>query len=141
MIKIREVVLSDRPHLQALFLKVRQATFSWMDIAAFDVLDFDEETEGEHILVAICDNQLVGFISIWMEDLFIHHLYVDTAYQNKGIGKALLMAFLGKEKKVVQLKCLEKNEHAITFYKRNNFIEKERGTSVTGDYILFETVP
>jgi hypothetical protein len=41
----------------------------------------------------------------------------------------------------VQLKCLQKNEQAIAFYKRNNFIEKERVVAGSGDYILFEYAP
>lgn len=141
MIKIREFISSDTAPLQQLFLEVRQATFLWKDPAEFDVMDFDSETEGEQILVAVCDNKVVGFISTWIEDAFIHHLYVDASYQNQGVGKALLTNFLSRVHTAVQLKCLLKNEQAIAFYKRNNFIEKKRVVAESGDYILFEYIP
>jgi GNAT superfamily N-acetyltransferase len=29
-------------------------------------------------------------MAVWPPDAFIHHLYIDTAYRGKGIGKAML---------------------------------------------------
>lgn len=65
MVKIVESSESHITTLRELFLKVRQNTFTWADTASFNILDFDKETEGEYVLVAICDNSLVGFISVW----------------------------------------------------------------------------
>jgi ribosomal protein S18 acetylase RimI-like enzyme len=136
--KIREIRKSDLDSLRNIFLKERQTTFSWVDTATFNLQDFDVETEAEYILIAISDNIVMGFISMWVEDNFIHHLYVDQKYHRKGIGTQLLKAALNKSDFPVTLKCLENNTLAVNFYKNKGFIEKEKGQSEQGTYILFQ---
>ena len=138
MVKIVERSYEDIISLRQLFLKVRQNTFTWADTTGFNILDFDKETEGETVLVAIRDKTIVGFISIWLVDNFIHHLYIDDEYQRKGVGTALLKAALNRTKFPVRLKCLEKNTGAIAFYKKNGFCEKGGGVTEEGPFILFE---
>lgn len=135
IIKIRK---SDYPSLRILFLKERQTTFSWIEPSSFQLKDFDNEIKNEEVLVALIDTIVVGFIAIWMPDNFIHHLYVDQKYHDKGIGTQLLKAAIDKAHFPITLKCLENNTKAIAFYKRKGFEEKERGPSEHGDYILFE---
>lgn len=135
IIKIRK---SDYPSLRSLFLKERQTTFSWIDPSGFHLKDFDTAIKDEEVLVAIIDTIVVGFISIWMPDKFIHHLYVNQKHHDKGIGTQLLKAAIDKANFPLILKCLENNTKAVAFYKRKGFIEKERGPSEHGDYILFE---
>lgn len=136
--KIREIRKSDLDSLRNIFLKERQTTFSWVDSATYSLQDFDIETKGEYILTAISDNIAIGFISVWAEDNFIHHLYVEQKYHGKGIGTQLLKAVLNRSDFPVTLKCLENNTQAVNFYKNKGFIEKERGQSEQGTYILFQ---
>lgn len=138
LFKIIEFRKSDINSLRELFLKVRQNTFVWADPTTFDLLDFDIQTKGEYILTALYDEKVIGFISVWMRDSFIHHLYIDEAYHKLGIGKALLKAAIEKTKFPIALKCLEKNKGAIEFYKKSGFIEKARGDNENGSFILFE---
>lgn len=138
--EIVEIRKSDLDSLRKIFLEERQTTFSWIDSTTFHLHDFDTETEGEYILVAILDDITIGFISIWLPDNFIHHLYVDKKYHGKGIGTQLLKAALRKTNFPVTLKCLEKNIQAVNFYKRKGFIEKGKGESEQGTFILFELV-
>jgi GNAT superfamily N-acetyltransferase len=136
--KIIEFRKSDINSLRELFLKVRKSTFVWADPTTFDLLDFDTQTKGEYILTALHDEKVIGFISVWMRDNFIHHLYIDKAYHKRGIGKALLKAIMEKTKFPITLKCLEKNKGAIEFYKKSGFIEKGRGDNENGSFIVFE---
>jgi len=124
--------------LRKLFLKERQNTFSWIDPSKFKLNDFEKHINGELVLVALHEEIPVGFISIWMPNNFIHHFYVDHNYQHKGVGTLLLQAAIRKTNFPVTLKCLEKNIKAVAFYRKKGFIEKERGPSEHGDYILFE---
>ena len=136
-----KVVAKDRGDITALrelYLKVRQTTFTWADPRKFNILDFDRDTEGETILAAIRNKAIIGFISIWLVDNFIHHLYIDEKYQKIGVGTALLKAALNRTKFPVRLKCLEKNTGAIAFYKKNGFCEKGGGVTEEGPFILFE---
>ncbi|KAF2517017.1 GNAT family N-acetyltransferase [Flavobacterium foetidum] len=135
---ITEARNSDFPYLRTLFLNERIATFSWLDTAKFKLEDFDKETQGELILIVILDEKPVGFISIWIPNNFIHHLYIQQQYQNTGLATALLKTAIEKTKLPIRLKCLVKNTKAVNFYRRKGFIEKSKGQSPNGEYILFE---
>ncbi len=50
--------------LQALYLESRQDTFHWADADAFKLSDFELDTEGEEIWVAVSGNKVLGFASI-----------------------------------------------------------------------------
>ncbi|AXB58604.1 GNAT family N-acetyltransferase [Flavobacterium fluviale] len=137
--QIVEVQNKDYPILKKLFLNERIKTFSWLDTSEFQLDDFEKLTQGEYILAAIINDIPVGFISIWVPNNFIHHLYVDEKHQGKKIGTELLKAAIDVTKSAVTLKCLENNIKAVEFYKRNGFIEKEKGHSEHGCYILFQS--
>ncbi|MET3025733.1 GNAT family N-acetyltransferase [Flavobacterium sp. UW10123] len=138
MIVLEEAKNVTLPHLRTIFLKERQRTFTEQDTSEFKLEDFDKQTQGEYILTALIDDIPVGFISIWMPNNFIHHLYVDTEYQGKNIGTQLLKATIQKTAFPITLKCLANNIKAIEFYLKKGFIEKSRGQSSNGTYILFE---
>jgi len=136
--EIREIRNTDFNVLRKLFLKQRQDTFFWLDPTEFKLDDFEKHIKGELVLVAIEENIPVGFISIWMPNNFIHHFYIDQKYQGKGIGTLLLKAVIQQTQFPITLKCLEQNTKAVAFYRKKGFIEKERGPSEHGEYILFE---
>jgi len=138
MIRIIEAQNSDLPYLRELFLNERKRTFADQDISKFQLDDFDKETQGEYILIALLENIPIGFISIWMPNNFIHHLYIDAKYQGQNIGTELLKASMQKTAFPITLKCLVSNTKAIEFYLKKGFVEKSRGNSSTGSYILFE---
>jgi GNAT superfamily N-acetyltransferase len=137
-LNIIEFRKGDLHALRQLFLKVRQETFVWADPETFDLLDFDAQTKGEYILTALYDEKVIGFISVWMRDNFIHHLYIDAAFHKLGIGKRLLNEVVKRAKFPLVLKCLEKNTEAISFYKKVGFVEKAWNENENGPYILFE---
>ncbi len=138
MVQITEFRDHDLPHLRELFLNERKRTFTEQDISEFQLEDFDKQTQGEYILTALIDDIPVGFISIWMPNNFIHHLYIDTKYQGQNIGTQLLKATIQKTAFPITLKCLVSNTKAIAFYIKKGFVEKSRGNSGNGTYILFE---
>ncbi len=138
MIVIRECLAKDLPVLRSLFLQGRQALQRSPHASSFTLLDFDKETEGEYILVALADDTLIAFISVWLADNFIHHLYVDSNHHDNGVGTRLLKAILDKTGFPVRLKCLENNTRAVAFYNRKGFIEKGSGESTDGRFIVFE---
>lgn len=138
MIQFIERREKDIDALRNLFLRTKLKTFSWIDPSQFKLSDFEKETDGEYILVALDDELLVGFVSIWAADNFVHHLYVDEKYHNKNIGTELLKATIDKIGLPIRLKCEVNNTKAVGFYKQKGFVEKERGQSKNGTYILFE---
>lgn len=138
MIEITEIREKDIDSLRSLFLKTRLITFSSADISQFKLSDFEEQTKDEYILVALADERVIGFVSVWAADNFIHHLYVDEQFQNQNVGTQLLKAVYDKFGLPISLKCEENNSKAICFYRRKGFMEKGNGQSEIGTYILFE---
>ena len=137
-IEIRLAEDADKVALRKLFLASRQTTFSWAKISRFKLSDYDLETKGEKVIAAFCGLKLVGFVSIYMEDNFIHHLYVDGDFQNRGIGSALLKVAVSLTGFPLRLKCLEKNTRALAYYRSKGFVQKGKGVSEMGVYFDLE---
>ncbi len=135
---IRVSEADDIPSLRQIFLQVRQATFTWAEVGAFRLEDFEQETFGEKILLAVADNEIAGFISIWEYDHFIHHLYIKESFQGRGIGSALLDAVVILVGYPLRLKCLEQNTKALQFYQKKGFVAKGRGSAELGLYFRLE---
>ncbi|ELI8335666.1 TPA: GNAT family N-acetyltransferase [Yersinia enterocolitica] len=135
-IQIRQYQESDRPFLRTLYLASRQAAFSWLDEERFRLEDFDRSTLGETILVAIDGDDHLGFASIYTEESFLHNLFVDPKAQRLGVGKALLLAAQQLFTSHGSLKCLAKNQQALAFYRKQNWVAIASGKSNDGDYIL-----
>lgn len=70
------------------------------------------------IYVYIENDKIEGFIGI-NED-YIEGIFVNSNYQNKGIGTALLNK-AKEEKEELTLNVYEKNRKAIKFYEKNGF--------------------
>lgn len=134
LVTIRKYETADIPELAQIYLDARENTFSWMPQGSFKISDFFKDTLGEEIYVILDKNLIVGFISIWAADNFIHHLYVKSDYQNKGYGKKLLEYGLKNTGRPAALKCVARNEKAVRFYKSKGWVIKEAGKDIMGIY-------
>ena len=141
MMFVRPFDSSDRPVLREIFVRSRKKAFSWQPAHAFQLGDFDEQTAGEALLVAEDDGMVIGFLSLWEPDDFIHHLFVDPEWIRRGIGTALLRALPGWLTTRYRLKCLTRNALALAFYSGHGFVEIGSGTGEERDYLLMEFDP
>lgn len=97
----------------------KDEVFSFGELQVVPLIDhyFKREEIIENIYVY--DNGIIkGFIQ--MNGAEICKLYVDTSFQNEGIGKELI-EFAVKELYADNLWALEKNVRAISFYQRHGF--------------------
>jgi ribosomal protein S18 acetylase RimI-like enzyme len=124
--------------LKEIFFIERKRAFHWMDTTHYTLEDFDKETQDEHILVALENDEVVGFISLWLPDNFIHHLYIKHTHTRKGIGRLLIRNALTKITKPVTLKCLDRNQQAIQFYVALGFKEAGKGIAEGENYTRYE---
>lgn len=139
-IVVRAARRTDWPALRALYLHARRDTFAWLPAERFAAGDFDEHTRGEALLVAQArDEGIVGFVSVWEPERFVHHLYVAGTRLREGIGAALLRALPGWPAARYRLKCLVRNERALAFYRAHGFVEIDSGVSADGEYRLLGT--
>jgi len=139
-LKISEIQEADKTDLRTLYLEVRKKHFTWENINSFTLSSFDLDTTGELILVAKINKKIVGFISSWLPDNFIHHLYIDSDHQGKGIGSQVLNEMIQKLQSPIILKCVKTNKSAIRFYLKNGWHPKKEKSLEEKDYILFEYV-
>lgn len=127
---------NDREELRRIYKEVRASTFTWLNQQVIDLASFDQDTAGEFIWVAKINAEIVGFISVWLEDSFIHHLYIKDSFQHKGIGTKLLNHIRETIKAEMTLKCLEKNKAALNFYLKNGWKPRAKGISDEGTFLL-----
>jgi ribosomal protein S18 acetylase RimI-like enzyme len=136
---IRKFTEEDREKLKEIYLLCRTQSYYWCDSAQFHIDDFEAHTQDEEIWVAILGQEIVGFIAVWPPDSFIHHLYVDPVHRDEGIGKMLLATVSTKYQRPLKLKCLEKNEAALNFYKTQDWQIIGEGNDALGYYYLMES--
>lgn len=130
---LRPAVDGDHRALLGIFNRSRTATgcFSGGQV---DAGGFARRTRDEEIHVAKCGGRIAGFVAVWRPESFIHHLYVDPHYQNRGIGKALLTLCEREYGRPLSLKCESANTRALAFYRRNGWVVEETGAGPDGSW-------
>ena len=135
---VRPATVYDRPALTD-FYRQTLAIADWIPAAAKETADFEHDTVGERVLVAVNPaNEPIGFVSVWEPESFIHHLYVREAEWGMGVGRSLLAHLRPLVRRPWRLKCLTANARALGFYRALGWRELETGMCVEGEYILFE---
>jgi GNAT superfamily N-acetyltransferase len=78
---------------------------------------FERDTAGEAIYVSVAeDGNIAGFVSVWMPQSFIHHLYVHPDARGQGVATTLLDFLHGRVPLPWRLKCGQQNTRAASFY-------------------------
>ncbi len=119
--QIREMIPQDRKRLRELYLESRRQTFYWNDPLLMHEEDFDRDTQDEQIFVAIEQQQIVGFISIYLPEDFIHCLFIQHEFQGLGIGHLLMQQAKKVTQRPIRLKCLSRNLGALAFYEKEGW--------------------
>jgi ribosomal protein S18 acetylase RimI-like enzyme len=107
------------------------------------LIEFREQTDGELLFVSANERGIAGFISVWAQEWFVHHLFVDPVFQNRGVGTGLLehVAMLAGEG-ALTLKCQAENQDAIRFYARFGFTPTGlRGHDEFGEWVQLRGRP
>ncbi|WP_052298132.1 GNAT family N-acetyltransferase [Methylophaga thiooxydans] len=74
---------SDLAALCDVYFQTRSEAFHLLNPEDVIFDDFQKDTDGERVWVATLDDRVVGFISIWEQDNFIHHLYVLPKFSDQ----------------------------------------------------------
>ena len=127
--------------LERIYRETRQARFTWLKPERIVESTLARDAEGEAVYVAREAGLVLGFVSVWAQDAFVHHLYVDLARRGRGVGSALLDFAANRHPGPLRLKCVELNGEAREFYRRRGWRVVGRGCSEDGDYLLMESPP
>jgi ribosomal protein S18 acetylase RimI-like enzyme len=113
---VRTALRSDLEHCAELFARGQQEieprTPPWRSTEFMALVD------GEDLFVAAAGPAIVGFVSLWRVDAFIHFLHVAPAWRRCGVGRQLLAAARAETHRPLELKCLVGNSQALAFYCR-----------------------
>lgn len=133
MESIREYLNSDFDSIMNVYHEARQleTCFTKGELSSSK---FASLVEGELIYVYVHEEKVIGFISIWSPEKFIHHLYILPADQGKGIGTKLVDHCIGIFGLPISLKSLAANERACLYYESHNWIIEEIGRGSDGLY-------
>lgn len=97
---------------------------------------FEVATDSEQIYVALLDDKIVGFASVWEPDQFVHYLCVSPDARHKKVGSTIVSSLVAIYGVPLTLKCLTKNKDGIAFYLATGWKKIEDGISDDGAYVL-----
>ncbi|MCT3027365.1 GNAT family N-acetyltransferase [Pediococcus parvulus] len=118
-VQILPAKAEDTLQLAQVYLHSRQETFPWVKHPTHS--DFERDSKGELTLKAVLNDKIVGFISFYEQDNFVHLLFIDPEYMHLGIGRQLIDHVRQLATAPVILKCVRKNTNALAFYKAQGF--------------------
>ncbi len=98
---------------------------------------FAARTSGEALFVALTGDVVVGFVSVWRPEPFIHFLVVEASVRRRGVGSALLVYAVDVLGTPVDLKCELHNLTAQMFYERHGWREVNRVETGDAPYIRY----
>ncbi len=136
MHEIRTATSRDLAHAKKIYDSVIRVA-DWLPKGSRTKPDFSSATAGEDIFVSVNANRdVTGFISVWSEDSFIHHLYVASSFRRMGVGTALLASLDTWLPRPWTLKCVSANVHAMAFYKSLGWVSETTENGPEGEYHL-----
>ena len=129
----------DLDALVALFNETRAVT-TGLPSTALTPQEFLIQIEGEATFLAKIDEKIVAFISIWVPDNFIHHLFVKPKHHGAGLGSALIRYVEDRFGRPLHLKCGQSNIKAIAFYESQGWVAGSVEIGPDGAYVNY-TLP
>lgn len=136
---IRPATDDDAEALARIYLDARMAHFHWVPRSELALTDFARDSQYEIVWVATDTNaHVLGFVSVWEPDSFIHLLFVAPGYENQGIGRALLQHLDLWLPFPHRLKCVAVNQPALAFYRRLGWQEAGEGMDGGHRYLILE---
>jgi len=100
----------------ALYERAGSAAFTWRPKGYFKADDFIRFAEEEEVWLALASGALLGILSLFRPENFIHCLYVDPDAQRLGVGRALVEYLRKETGQPLTLKLDTLNKKAIAFY-------------------------
>lgn len=136
---IRPFAASDAPACTLIFDRAWHAGHPYAP-RKIDAEMFAKETAEEVQFAAVDDaGRVLGFVSLYEPDSFVHHLFVDPELHGRGVGRALLAHAVAQAGGRATLKCQTRNERALGFYRGLGWTEVAAGVSDIGEWVAMRS--
>jgi GNAT superfamily N-acetyltransferase len=126
-LSIRQARGDELNSCAALYERVGNATFTWRPKNWFKAADFLRFAKEEAVFIADANGQILGILSLYRPESFVHCLYVDLPAQGLGVGSALIEHAAKEARGPLSLKVDEPNTRAMAFYEARAFKRRESG--------------
>ncbi|HEX3855471.1 MAG TPA: GNAT family N-acetyltransferase [Polyangiaceae bacterium] len=136
-LSVRLASAADDAACAEIFLAARKRAFHWLQPSQFALDDYARSTIDEEVWVATRGGSVEGFVSAYLPDGFLHHLFVHPRAQRCGVGSELLLTAERRLRRPASLKCLVQNSSARRFYEKHGWAETERGDDALGPYLVY----
>ncbi len=137
MLNIRRPNIEDIEALEQLFQLTRQHTFILRSAEEFKIGDYVQSTHEDEVWVAEENGFIIGFVSIYVPDNFIHNLFVYPEHQGKGIGTKLLQLAEQNLGRPMTLKAAMDNPKSFSFYEKYGWHQVSIHEDIDEPYILY----
>lgn len=137
MLNLRKPNIKDIDALEELFQITRCHTFVLRAAEEFKIGDYAKSTQEDEVWVAEETGVIVGFVSIYVPDNFIHNLFVHQKSQGKRIGKQLLQVAEENLARPMTLKAAMDNPKSFSFYEKYGWYQVSVHEDVDEPYILY----
>ena len=121
---------AQNQHVSLIFAQAKNLIDTYEDVSAIEydkVLNWVEKKITTHISEYVCvllNGQACGFYRL-CEDGELDDLYVLPAFQNRGIGAAIMRKCIDESENNIYLYVFSRNTRAISFYERFGFTIRE----------------
>jgi GNAT superfamily N-acetyltransferase len=132
---IRRAELPDMKACARLYVETGRADFQWRPASYFRADDFLGYAEHEDVWVADRGGAVVGFLTYFAPEHFLHYLFVARAARGGGIGSALIAHARAHYGAPHGLKVDVPNGGARRFYERLGYVEVGSGEMGGVDWI------
>lgn len=119
-----------------LYERVANETLYWLPPASQTAARFLQYAQDETVWVATAGGRVIGLAALYEPESFLHSLYVDAAWRDRGVGLALLDHVAARAAGPLSLKAQARNLAALRFYAREGFREEKRGEEDGAVWIL-----
>ncbi len=137
MTVIRKAKPGDTSQLEILFQLTRQQAFTSRPALEFTLGDYQKSTNDDEVWVIEKNDVIVGFVSTYPADNFIHNLFVHPTYQKQGYGSQLLQIAEATLAKPMTLKIALYNLKVCSFYKKHGWQQLSVNEDAEESYVLY----
>ncbi len=136
-VRLRPAEPRDLGDCARIYVAAAAVAFPWLPPETRGAEEFWHSIRGEEVSIAEGAEGILGFVSVYLPDRFVHSLYVDPPAHRRGIGRTLLAQALRRCGGHAHLKCQEANRPACQFYALNGWQPAGWGWDIAGPWIRF----